>query len=72
MLIDLNETHEKVLTHQQSARSNAICIATVANIIRLYVDGGIHSVTSIKRNVNSDNVRRKLDGRTEARLIEIA
>ncbi len=26
----------------------------------------------MKRNVNSDNARRKLDGRAEARLIEIA
>ena len=25
-----------------------------------------------KRNVNSDNARRKVDGRTEARLIELA
>lgn len=47
-------------------------MATVTNIVKLYVDGGIDSVTSIKRNVNSDNARRKLDGRAEARLIEIA
>jgi len=26
----------------------------------------------LKRNVNSDNAKRKLDGRAEARLIEIA
>lgn len=47
-------------------------MATVTNIVKLYIDGGINSVTSIKRNVNSDNARRKLDGRAEARLIEIA
>lgn len=29
-------------------------------------------ITSLKRNMNSDNARRKLDGRAEARLIEIA
>lgn len=72
ILIDLDEAHGKVLTHQQSARSNGVCMATVTNIVRLYADGGINSVTSIKRNVNSDNARRKLDGRAEARLIEIA
>lgn len=72
ILIDLDETHGKVLTHQQSARSNGVCMATVTNIVRLYADGGINSVTSIKRNVNSDNARRKLDGRAETRLIEIA
>ena len=27
---------------------------------------------SLKRNINSDNAKRKLDGRAEARLIEIA
>ena len=72
ILIDLDEAHGKVLTHLQSARSNGVCMATVTNIVKLYVDGGIDSVTSIKRNVNSDNTRRKLDGRAEARLIEIA
>ena len=72
ILIDLDEAHGKVLTHLQSARSNGVCMATVTNIVKLYVDGGIDSVTSIKRNVNSDNARRKLDGRAEARLIEIA
>lgn len=39
---------------------------------KLYADGGIDSVVSVKRSVNSDNARRKLDGRAEARLIEIA
>lgn len=72
ILIDLDEAHGKVLTHLQSARSIGVCMATVTNIVKLYVDGGIDSVTSIKRNVNSDNARRKLDGRAEARLIEIA
>ena len=72
ILIDLDEAHGKVLTHQQSARSNGVCMATVTNIVKLYADGGIKAVVTIKRNVNSDNARRKLDGRAEARLIEIA
>lgn len=72
ILIDLDEAHGKVITHRQSARSNGVCMATITNIVKLYADGGIDSVISIKRNVNSDNARRKLDGRAEARLIEIA
>ena len=36
------------------------------------MNGGIDAVTEIKRNINSDNARRKDDGRTEARLIELA
>lgn len=72
ILIDLDEAHGNVLTHQQSARANGVCMATVTNTVKLYVNGGVDSVTSIKRSVNSDNARRKLDGRAEARLIEIA
>lgn len=34
--------------------------------------GGIEAVTEFKRNINSDNARRILDGRAEARIIELA
>ena len=72
ILIDFDEAHGNVLTHQQSAKSNGVCMATVTNTVKHYADGGVDFVTSIKRSVNSDNARRKLDGRAEARLIEIA
>ena len=72
ILIDLDENHGKVLTHEQSAKSNAVCLATVTNTVKLYSSEGIEGITSLKRNVNSDNAKRKLDGRAEARLIEIA
>ena len=47
-------------------------MATVTNIVKDYNDGGIDKVISYSRNVNSDNARRKLDGRAEAKLIQIA
>lgn len=47
-------------------------MATVTNTVTKYMDGGISAVTEFKRNINSDNARRKVDGRTEARLIELA
>lgn len=72
ILIDLDVAHGKVLTHEQSARANGVCMATVTNIVKLYTDDGIDSVITIKRNINSDNSMRKLDGRAEAHLIEIA
>lgn len=72
ILLDLDESHGKVLTHEQSARANGVCMATVTNIVKLYANGGVDAVTTIKRSVNSDHARRKLDGRAEARLIEIA
>ncbi len=72
IILDLDEAHGKVLTHEQSAKSNGVCLATVANTITKYMDGGVGAVTEFKRNINSDNARRKVDGRMEARLIELA
>lgn len=47
-------------------------MATVTNTVTKYMSGGIDAVTEFKRSINSDNARRKVDGRTEARLIELA
>ena len=72
IIIDLDEAHGKTLTHEQSAKTNGVCMATITNTVKLYINEGIEGITSLNRNVNSDNARRKLDGRAEARLIEIA
>ena len=72
ILLDLDEAHGKILTHEQCAKSNGVCLATVANTVTKYISGGVGAVAELKRNVNSDNARRKVDGRTEARLIELA
>ena len=79
--IDLDDAIQLSLSNNldlQSARievelaKNGVCIATVSNTIRHYIDEGIDSVIKLKRSVNSDNAKRKVDGRTEAKLIEIA
>ena len=72
ILIDLDESHGDILTHGQSAKSNGVCLATVANTVTKYMSGGISAVTEYKRSINSDNARRKVDGRAEARIIELA
>ena len=72
VLIDLDENHGKAFTHEQCAKSNGICMATVANIIKTYSTGGVDDVIAIKRSINSDNAKRKMDGRAEAKIIEIA
>lgn len=72
IILDLDEAHGKILTHEQSAKSNGVCMTTVTNTVSKYAKGGIESVMEYKRNVNSDNSRRKVDGRVEARLIELA
>lgn len=72
ILIDLDEAHGKVLTHEQSAKTNCVCMATVTNTVKLYSQKGMEGIISLKRNINSNNARRKFDGRAEARIIEIA
>ena len=72
VLFDMDEAHGKLYTHKQCAKSNGVCIATVSNTVRQYIEYGIDSVIKLKKNTNSDNAKRKLDGRVEAKLIEIA
>ena len=47
-------------------------MTTVTNTVSKFVNGGIEEVVSYKRSVNSDNARRKVDSRAEARIIELA
>ena len=61
IILDMDELHGKRFSNEQCAKSNGVCITTVTNTVQKY-----------NRNVNSDNARRKTDGRTEARIIEIA
>lgn len=72
ILLDLDEAHGKAFTHEQSAKSNGVCMATVTNTAKQYCEEGLDSTLNIKRNYNSDHARRKVDGRAEAKLIEIA
>lgn len=72
ILLDLDEKHGKVLTYEQCARANGICSATVGNTVRKFINGGIDRALSYNRSVNSDNAKRKVDGRAEARIIELA
>lgn len=72
ILIDLDEAHDKVLTHEQCARVNGVCMATVANTVTKYINRGLSYVLQYRCSVNSDQARRKLDGRAGARIIELA
>lgn len=72
IILDMDELHGKRFSNEQCAKSNGVCITTVTNTVQKYISGGIDKVIKYNRNVNSDNARRKTDGRTEARIIEIA
>ncbi len=38
ILLDLDDTHGKPYTHEQAAKSNGVCIATVTNIVKQYIE----------------------------------
>lgn len=72
ILIDLDENHLPALTYEECVARQNVSRATIAKVVKLYGSGGIDAVLVTNRNVNSDNARRKVDGRVEAHIIEIA
>ena len=72
IILDLDEAHGKKYTHEQISKINCVCMSTIYNAVKLYSESGIEGITKLKRNVNSDNAKRKLDGRAEAKIKEIA
>ena len=53
ILLALDESHGKQYTQEQCAKSIGVCKATVYNVIKYYVVGGIDNVLSVNRSVNS-------------------
>ena len=72
ILLDLDTNNRKQLTHGQSARANGVSMSMVQNVAKQYTTEGFDSAIRLKRNINSDNARRKVDGRTEAQIVQLA
>lgn len=72
ILLALDENHPPILSYAQCVDSYGVSKATISSVVKSYSDGGIDAALARKRSVNSDNARRKVDGRTEARIIEVA
>ena len=72
ILLALDENHPPALSYEQCSDSYEVSKATISTVVKAFSDGGINSVLARKRSINSDNARRKVDGRVEARLIEVA
>ena len=70
LLLDL--AHGQTCDYKECATVTGTCIATVSNTVKTYCTQGLERVLVIDRSVNSDNARRKVDGRAEAKIIEIA
>lgn len=72
VLLALDERHPPAMSYDQCVETYGISKATIASTVKAFAGGGIDAALARKRSVNSDQARRKVDGRTEARLIEIA
>jgi len=72
ILLAVDENHPPAKTYDQCMISCGVSRATIASTIKLYAEKGLEETLKLKRSVNSDNARRKVDGRTEARIIQMA
>lgn len=72
ILLELDEEQGIGLTHAQIPHSYAVCLTTITNIIQSYVRNGIKDIISYNISPNSSAALRKVDGRTEAHIIQIA
>ena len=72
ILLALDENHPPAMTYVQCVDAYAVSRATIATLVKSFSEGGIKVALARKRSINSDQARRKVDGRTEARIIEIA
>ncbi len=72
ILLELDEEQGTGLTHAQIAHSYAVCPATITNVVQSYVKNGITDIVRYNISPNSSAALRKMDGRTEARIIQMA
>lgn len=72
ILLELDAVHGTGLTHAQLAHSYATCPSTITNVIHTYISNGIKDIIRYNISPNSSAALRKMDGRTEARIIQIA
>lgn len=71
ILFELNENNPEKLTQMQISHTFGVCKATVSNIVLDYAKHGLEHTITYQRNPNS-NAKSKVDGRAEARIIELA
>lgn len=72
ILLDMDESHPPCVKQMDCAKQRGVAQKTVVNTVQQYYTEGLDAVLKLKRSVNSDQARRKVDGRVEARLIEVA
>ena len=72
ILLAMDDNHPPATTYDQCVMACGVSRATIASTVKLYVEKGVDETLKLKRSVNSDNARRKVDGRTEAKIVQMA
>lgn len=72
ILLAVDENHPPAKTYDQCIVSCGVSRGTIASTIKLYSEKGLDETLKLKRSINSDNARRKVDGRTEAKIVQMA
>lgn len=71
ILLELAVNNPNHLTQQQISKTFGVSKATVSNIVKDYMQHGLDYTITYHRNPNS-NAKRKVDGRSEAHIVELA
>lgn len=71
ILLELDSNSPNHLTQLQIAKTFGVCKATISNTVKDYAEHGLDYAITYQRNPNS-NAKRKVDGRSEAHIIELA
>ncbi len=69
ILLVLAENNPPVRTYDQCMDLFGVSRPTISIVAGTYARDDLEKVLKIKRNVNSNNVRRKVDVRMEARIV---
>lgn len=72
ILLAMDENHPPAKTYDECVMACGVSCATIASTVKQYVEKGMDETLKLKRSVNSDNARRKVDGRTEAKIVQMA
>lgn len=68
ILLALDENHPPMQTYDQCMATFCVSRPTIATVVKTYAQDGLEEVLKLK----PDNARRKVDGRMEAQIVEIA
>lgn len=71
ILLELDQNNPNHLTQQQISKTFGVSKATVSNIVKDYIQYGLDYTITFHRNPNS-NAKRKIEGRSEAHIVELA